>query len=272
MVIIKLQGGLGNQLFQYAFGRSFAIKRNTEFKLDISFYSLKFNGITPRHYHLKDFNIKAGVTGEQGDAKVIKEKSFQFDSSIWDIFDTRGNIYLDGYWQSEKYFIDIKDLILSEISLKNPGQEMLEIDKKIKAENSIALHIRRGDYISDKKTYHFHGTCDNKYYEKAIDYILSTKLIPNPSLYIFSDDIEWVKINFKNRLPIEFVSGDKIKDTEELILMSHCKHNIIANSTFSWWGAWLNTNREKTVIAPQKWFNNEKVNTSDLIPEKWIRI
>ena len=136
---------------------------------------------------------------------------------------------------------------------------------------AVSLHIRRGDYVSNPVTNNYHGTCSLAYYKKAV--LLLKEKIENPSFFIFSDDLLWARENLDFINDMTFIDLDKsIPDHEEMHLMSQCKHNIIANSSFSWWGAWLNENSDKIVIAPKKWFSDNTINTEDLIPAKWMRI
>jgi hypothetical protein len=271
-------------MFQYAIGRSLALKNNDVLKLDVSNYTSSQVGITPRQYALGVFNVVENFATEDEvnmlhyksrilrklrlvkKTHCVEKRASVFDEKIMDI---RGNVYLDGFWQTEKYFKDVAEIIKKDFIPKSPlSQSASEVLKKIEETNSISLHIRRGDYISDSKTNLFHGPCTLAYYEKAIEYIL--KKVDDPVFYIFSDDIEWAKKNLKAPNDV-FVSQPNIKDFEEMFLMSKCKHNIIANSSFSWWGAWLNRYEKKIVVAPTPWFNaNEKL--IDLIPNSWIQI
>lgn len=288
MTIIKLNGGLGNQMFQYAFGRNLAIKNNTELKLDISAFKNMPSQNTPRNYALGVFNINENIVISKELKKYKKSIAMKFFQKITDIFpgnyiyETKFNFnpkiaqlskdaYLDGYWQTEKYFKNTENIIRNEFTLKNNmGEKALSAVSQINNTNSVSIHIRRGDYIVDKKTNAYHGSCTLDYYRKAVGIIKGK--IDNPYFFIFSDDIPWVKNNLKIDCNVIFVSKEGMKDYEEMILMSKCKHNIIANSSFSWWGAWLNNNSKKIVIAPKKWFNNPRINIKDLIPKKWIKI
>ncbi len=288
MIIIRIGGGLGNQLFQYALGRNLALTKNIPLKLDLSWFETNFD----RKYKLKYFNTEENIATKKelkrikryqkinsrryflhnllfsNESIYIEEKQFHFNPNILDI---KNNAYLIGYWQTEKYFKDIKDVIRKEFILKdNLDSFCIEKEKKIKKQNSVSLHIRRGDYIMNKIANKNMGVCSLDYYKKAIN-ILGEK-INDPTFFIFSDDMKWVKKNLKIDFPIIFVSNGELKDYEELILMSKCKHNIIANSSFSWWGAWLNNNPDKIVIAPKKWFNDTKRNSKDIIPDNWIKI
>jgi hypothetical protein len=202
-------------------------------------------------------------------SRYYKEKTFAFDENIYSIQD---DVYFDGYWQSQKYFEDYRIDLLEIFTLKNPLHEITKkYELKINNSDSVSLHVRRGDYVTDSKTNSVHGTCNLAFYKDSVLKIKS--VITDPKFFIFSDDLHWVKENFDFLAEKELIELPKeIPDHEELYLMSRCQHNIIANSTFSWWGAWLNQNPNKIVIAPKKWFNDSTIDTSDLIPPSWIRI
>jgi len=180
--------------------------------------------------------------------------------------------YLEGYWGSEKYFKDIENIIRKEFTLKDkPDAINQKMISRIKNCDSVSIHIRRGDYIFDEKTNKYHGVCNLDYYLKAI--ALVAKKVKKPYFFIFSDDIRWAKQNLHLKFPCVYVNHNiGKKDYEDLRLMSNCCHNIIANSSFSWWGAWLNKNKDKIVIAPKKWFTDKSINTKDLIPKQWLKI
>jgi hypothetical protein len=181
------------------------------------------------------------------------------------------NSYLSGLWQTEKYFKDCEEIIRTEFTFKQPlNKKNSELSETIRRKNSVSIHIRRGDYIYNSEEYKIHGLCSIDYYKKAVECIANKA--GELTLFIFSDDIEWVKNNLKFDFPIIFVDNNVDDIHEDLRLMSLCKHNIIANSTFSWWGAWLNNNKEKIVIAPKKWFNEFEADTKDIYPDSWMRI
>ena len=289
MFIIQLIGGLGNQMFQYAAGRRLAHHHNTSLFLDVSLFS----AYKLRKYELDIFNIEAAIAPPDMLKQVafsskdiiylrlrnvflpniiiryIREKSYEFDEYIYNAPD---NYYIEGYFQSERYFADISNVIRKNFTFKNePNEENKRILSRIQNTNSVSLHIRRGDYISNPKTMETHGVLGIDYYLKGLNYI--EKNIRTPEIFIFSDDIAWAKENILIKMPIHFIDHNQSsRDYEDLRLMSCCKHNIIANSSFSWWGAWLNQNPDKIVIAPQKWFNDPTINTNDLIPSTWIRL
>lgn len=271
MIITKLIGGLGNQMFQYGVGRRAALANNTELKLDITGYE-KQEGITPRRYTLNIFSIQADIAYDE-EINKLKGKNRGLLSLFYKkILKNNSNNYLEGYWQSEKYFKDIEKIIRKEFTFKHkPGVINQKMVDRIKNCNSVSIHIRRGDYIVDKKTNQVHGICDSDYYRRAIEYV--TGKIKNPHFFIFSDDPAWAKQNFYPKFPCTYVSHNTgKKDYEDMRLMSLCKHNIIANSSFSWWGTWLNENKNKIVIAPKKWFCDKSIDTKDLIPKDWIKI
>lgn len=295
MIIIKLRGGLGNQIFQYSAGRRASHINKTLLKLDTSGFKNQ-KGMTKREYLLSCFNIKENFANEKEITKLksvgknklsrcllrfisfftpynkrsyIAEKYFHFDPSILNISD---NSYLDGYWASERYFKDIENIIRKEFTFKlKPDSENKKLIEKIKNSMSVSIHVRRGDYISVNKTHGCHGVCNSDYYKKAIK-LIAVK-VKNPYFFIFSDDPGWVKQNLHLEFPCIYVDYNVgKKDYEDMRLMSKCRHNIIANSSFSWWGAWLNKNKNKVVIVPKRWFKDESLNTKDLLPKDWIKI
>jgi hypothetical protein len=288
-IIIRLVGGLGNQMFQYAAGRAVAYRTNMPLKLDIKY----FEKYKLRSYQLGCFNINEDFASDKEISyfkkpakkqvisymihiimnrckriEVIKQKIFGYNPYISKI---KSSAYLDGYWQSEKYFSDVADIIRNEFTLKNrPNDENLKLLEKIKDFDSVSMHIRRGDYVSDPKTNETHGFIGLDYYNKAIGFISSR--IDKPYIIVFSDDIYWARRNFTTSLPVYFISNDNGNDCEQLWLMSKCKHHIIANSSFSWWGAWLSGNDSKIVIAPEKWFADKAMESRDIYVDSWVKL
>lgn len=292
MIIVKIIGGLGNQLFQYALGRNLSVKKNTELKLDIS----GFEYYRLHKYGLDHFNIIENIATKEDiqkfrpakrqflssysstilncvlpwyKQKCIFEQGFLFNPEIYKI---PQDAYLIGYWQSEKYFIDIKEIIKNEFTVKNnPDKINQEVLKIIHNTHSVSLHIRRQDYISDKKTMEIHGILEINYYSHALDLI--QEKVKDPNIFVFSDDINWARENLKTELPLFFIDHNGTeKNYEDLRLMSSCQHNIIANSSFSWLAAWLNINPKKIIYAPKKWFNVQNLDARDLIPSSWFVI
>ncbi len=294
MIISKIAGGLGNQLFMYAAGKRLAQKHNTVLKLDIDGYRYVGSSLEYNKYKLEHFNISEAIATEE-EIKIIRgqnsklkraaakylpkrmlptlninhvrERNLQFDSDILNLPD---NVYLDGYWQSEKYFNDIREQLLKEFSVKNISDEMNNTGDEINKVTSVAMHVRRGNFVADPEVNRIHGAMDLDYYQRCMEYF--EKNIDSPNFYVFTDDPEWVDANITSDYPVNIVSNPNIfQDYEEQYLMSLCKHQIIPNSTFSWWPAWLNRNPDKIVCAPQAWYRSSERSSTDLIPKEWKR-
>lgn len=296
MIVVKLISGLGNQLFQYALGRQLSILRNVSLKLDTSF----FKDQQFRSFKLSHYNISASVASETEvsnflalytgnslydkicrkiEARLPKNKKRYYKEDQWwtyeaEVFNVSSNVYLDGYWQHYKYFQNIHPLIIKELTVKEsytPAVNKLIGETKQNAA-SVSIHIRRGDYITDRKAYELMGLLPPEYYYKAIEYINSK--LRDPAFYVFSDDLDWVKDNLKLHGSINYVDMEEGgTDYIELDVMSKCNHNIIANSSFSWWAAFLNQNPDKIVIAPDKWVLPKEINKRvELQFPTWIKI
>ncbi len=287
MITVRFFGGLGNQMFQYAAGRALAFRLHTNLGADVSWFDYYNLLDTSRSFKLDALNTVLRKLDKQelrpfmfqwllsklnlNRKDYFKEKFFHFDGEV---LNQKDGIYLDGHWQSEKYFVDFGGTIRNDFNLRYPlSREAADVHQDIKqASLSCAIHVRRGDYVSDAKTNRYHGVCSLDYYKKAVEHI--KERIGEPVFFVFSDDIQWVKenLNFGQMRFVDLSDKENLKDQQEMVLMSRCQHQIIANSSFSWWGAWLNQNKDKIVVAPDKWFDNEKINTQDLIPDSWIKI
>lgn len=296
MIVVKLAGGLGNQMFQYAAGRYLSKKHKVPLKLDLSFLLDRTpkDNFVYRDYDLNIFNVqenfaqadeiinfgkyrrigRALYTAKQIiNSKIpvyVRENPYHFDLSFFRI---PANAYIEGYWQSEKYFKEIELVIRKEFTFLNDldehGKEMAE---RIASVNAVCLNVRRGDYVLIPSVNQHHGVCDVDYFMRAVKVI--TGKIDNPYFFIFSDDLEWCQANLRFDYPF-IVVGHKYagkKFGQKLNLMTRCKHFIISNSSFGWWAAWLNPNPGKVVVAPMCWFRNTRVNTTELLPSEWIRI
>ncbi|MDR2815891.1 MAG: alpha-1,2-fucosyltransferase [Proteiniphilum sp.] len=284
MIIVLLKGGFGNQLFQYAIGKQLSVKYNMPLKLDLSFLEAEATGYTQRSFELDKLNISAGIATQEEVERIkrrnrgklfnrtkIRERNY----SPFKIRLKPGrDYYLNGYWQSDKYFKEIGEIIREEFTFKeNPEDEyFIDMQEQITSSDSVSVHFRRGDYITNQPANKLFETCSPDYYRKAID-LIATR-IGNPKLFIFSDDISWVRQHFKTIYPTVFVDKSDIFRHSDFRLMAKCKHHIIANSTYSWWAAWLNPDKEKIVIAPRKWFRSkqEQFKTKDKLPKEWIKI
>lgn len=293
-IIVKLNGGLGNQMFQYAFARAVSIKTGIPFELDATGYENQNPLNTKRAYELSCFKTKV-ILSESSKVKKHKtfynllckifsrlgiklknssyyiEHDFTYQQEINDLTINR-EVYFEGYWQSYKYFESIRTTLLKEFTCNEELDEQNKnILNSIYASNSISLHIRRGDYVSNPKAKAVHGVCELEYYQEAIKYMQEHNQSSKIIWYVFSDDIEWVKSNLSIENAVYINNNKGIAAYKDIVLMSKCKHNVIANSSFSWWGAWLNDNPSKIVVAPTKWFAIAK-DTQDLLPSEWVKL
>ena len=291
MVVVNIIGGLGNQMFQYAFGYAISQENNMGLKLD----TRGFDAYELRDYELELYDIKESSESRfvpkykflldrlsNGDTtflgKIFRQSSrfllrltkfyyqekiaFVFDE---DVFNVRTDTYFSGYWQNEKYFKDYRDDLLEIFKLNKIHSKAKIYQKKIIENESVSLHIRRGDYLTHNEV------CDMEYYHKAIS-LFQNKAV---HFFIFSDDLEWVKNNLNFIDQKTFIELEKdASDHEEMYLMSLCKHNIIANSSFSWWGAWLNKNDEKIVVAPKRWIadKDRQKHSQGVYCKDWVKI
>ena len=288
MIVVRLMGGLGNQLFQYAAGRHLAHLNNAPLFVDSSFLNSTTDNTTPRNYELGSFNVISKIADEKlldsfhGSefsaaerilTKIIslgKYNKYKYDEYGFDehLLELRGNYYLRGFFQSEKYFKNIKEIIKQELTVK---EEFIPKDTEliyaIKNQNSVAIHIRRGDYIRNLSSMEAHGLCSKDYYTKSIEF-MKRELGNDLHFYLITDDAKWVQQEMKWEINATLIEN---KSTiEDFYLMSLCKHNIIANSTFSWWAAWLNNNPDKKVILPKHWLNNLLSESIEIAPKNWI--
>lgn len=296
---IEVSGGLGNQMFQYAFGKSISIMKNIPFILDYKYFDLKPNDnaiIRPNEldvFELKAISANKEILNRYDDSIMFKinyilNKYLNFPilfksnrinetiNSLLNINELKNleNLFFSGYWQSEKYFKNIEDIIRNDFKFKKKlfGKNSA-LKKVIQNSNSVSIHIRRGDYVNNPSVFKTHGVCSIEYFRQAV--ALIKEHVNNPFFYIFSDDFEWVKQNDFGTSNYKFIDYNNGKSSYiDMQLMSNCKHNIIANSSFSWWGAWLNSNPEKIVITPKQWFANEQLNfrSENIVPKSWKRI
>ena len=267
MIITRFEGGLGNQLFQYAIGRCLAYKHNTELKFDMT---IPERGKNSHHafYRLNNFNVIENFATDEEikSLKLLREKDVK---NLDEIINAPDNVYLWGYWGNEKYFLEIRDILLREFSLKKSLGKISSIWAEMirAAKCSVCVHVRHGDYINYAGRNSF-GMIHPEYYFSCVNEL--KKFYSDITLFIFSDDIEWCKENLKFDVPAKFVEGCEY-DFEEMYLMSLCHHNIIPNSTFSWWGAWLNPNPNKKVFVPDPGRPNA-AKGAGVLPKNWTRI
>lgn len=292
VVISQIIGGLGNQMFQYAAGRALALRRGVPLLLDLSdftgyqlhqgfelerVFSCRVDVATPQ-----EMRTVLGWQSPRHVRRVISRPSLRFLRNrsfivephyhYWPrLSEVPQPCYLRGYWQTERYFADELETIRADFTFCQPLTDSnIELAEEIRATNAVSLHVRRGDYVSNLKAQATHGVCSLDYYRAAIKYICDR--VEAPRYFVFSDDMDWVRDNLKIIYPCHYVDHNRgMESFNDMRLMSLCRHHIIANSSFSWWGAWLNPRADKLVVAPKKWFANSN-NTKDLLPTGWVAL
>ncbi len=293
-IVVKVNGGLGNQMFQYAMGRALALRTGASLLLDLRFFGLDGEH-TKRPFELDLLNTHiepatpddlalfdpppAPDRGQRmlrrlfpakGQPLHVQEQGFPFQSAVVNI---RRDAYLEGHWQSEKYFLDQETAIREDFTFDQPlSCASKEVLRQIRqAAHAASLHVRRGDYVHQAAASAHHGVCAPGYYQAAMERLQHSA---GPLHYfVFSDDIAWARHNLRFNAPATFVDHNIGADSwQDMQLMSACKHHIIANSSFSWWGAWLSSSPGKSVVAPMHWFQAPGLDTRDLIPEAWVRL
>ena len=297
MIIVKIFQGLGNQMFQYAYGYARAKELNCELKIDTSYYnsyaevtqygytykrdfglnhfkitapeatSVEINGIVyPRGKNLaqKVSNNYRRLLGRHYQKFVVKEPSYAFDENLLRIPD---NTYVEGYFTDERYFQQYKSELQAQFEVINPPNEKnATLLNQISRGNSVCISIRRTNFLNNP----LHGTCGEDYYYSAMDEVAAR--ISNPVFYVFSDDNNWVNTHFESKHNCILVQHNYPDFYEDFRLMKQCKHHIIPNSTFPWWVAWLSNFENKIVIAPKYWLNSNTIDYSGFVPNEWIKL
>lgn len=294
-VTVTLCGGLGNQLFQYATARAVAMRCNAALRLDLSWFDevLATPNVTPRKYALAPFFLPVHLAhakpmdrrrfdrlsfffarvgrrlGFGAKDNRFAEESFRFDERVLQL---QAPAWLIGYWQSPRYFSDVASQIRQEIGTQRELTDAcVALLKKIRATDSICIHIRRGDYVTNKDASSFHGLCSLDYYKNGVSHV--KRGLDSPHGFVFSDDPAWARENLELGIDFTVVEANSVEEPHlDLWLMSACQHFVIANSSLSWWGAWLAIGSSKRVVAPKRWFTNSDIDTRDLIPDDWIRL
>ncbi len=285
MIYSRLLGGLGNQLFQYATGRALALRRGTELVLDSRAADRAAERFRPALQH---FAVQHQVGMELPPDKTrplayaiwrygarrprfLRERGLGFNKTVYQAPD---DTYLHGYFQSEKYFRDVTDTIREDLRIVTPPDppNKKALGEIGAAEVPVSLHVRRGDYVEDAKGNRMHGTCDEAYYRAALNQV-EARAGGEISVFVFSDDPDWARCNLNLDRSIRvFDHNGPEQHYEDLRLMAACQHNVIANSTFSWWGGWLNPNPHKVVMSPARWFADTNVCNPDILPDGWLAI
>jgi hypothetical protein len=290
-VVARIEGGLGNQLFQYAAARSLADRLQCGLLLDIR--GIAENG--DRSYQLDLYHIRAEIADSHVlDAlpswrlsragRIRQSLSFFMpgvvrSSVFWPrsyAYDDRVErmqhpVYMVGYWQTERYFAWNRNKLLQDLTLLPKLTADTGWPEKIKNSNSVSLHVRRGDYVSSPTASKHHGTCDMNYYQRAIDALMQKH--QEIEVFVFSDEPQWAADNLHLPAPVHIVDAHAPEQGYlDLELMRQCRHHVLANSSFSWWGAWLSGHQNQLVYAPGRWFASPDLDTSDIIPARWQRL
>lgn len=296
MITVILSGGLGNQMFQYALGRALQVRRKDRMQLDLTYLLDKRLHEVYRDYALDIFAVDPDLTmashlfrafpallrapGRRRIERVLRkrnlehidESGFRYDPGI--LNRNAANISLCGYWQSPKYFEDMPETIRRDFSFRAPlSAEGRRLATSIAECNSVGVHIRRGDYVSVASAIEGHGFMGIEYYRRAIGYL--RERLPDLHLFVASDDLAWCRANLTEfGAPATLLdhTPPRNKIAEDLNLLSQCRHFVISNSSFGWWGAWLSRNPGKMVVCPARWCKNPALEPEDLVPESWIRM
>jgi hypothetical protein len=294
MILVKVHEGLSNQMFQYAAARRLAAVHATSVRLDLSWYDDIPAGATPRSFELHHLQITGqratrretiGTGGVRNAPlkdlptalyrkirpryRYVGERHFHFDPTVLDLPD---NVCLYGYWMSEKYFADAAEIIRREFQFRNPpSPENQKMITRMTEIDSVAVHVRRGDYVSDANAAAAQGLCGLDYYRRCAETIKDR--IQDPCYFVFSDDLDWARDHLSLGGDTEYVDHNRGSASyEDLRLMACARHNVIANSGFSWWAAWLNPNPSKLILAPQRWMKDSSFDTSDVLPAEWVTV
>ncbi len=298
MIVVRFTGGLGNQMFQYALGLHLSIKNKTDLKIDTTLLldrSEPHEIVTHRNLAIDILNVKLNIASQKDiwhfngkshknifckiankiswqfrKNNLIIEKERNFQPSILALSD---NKCLVGAWQSEKYFKSIEQEIRKQYTFKETLTGIAgELANQIQAKNSIAIQVRRGDYVTSPVYSKTLGAMPVDYFKKGFELLQSKTNINH--IYFFSDDINWCKENLKLPITSTYVEAEfpGLKFGTYLHLMSLCNHFIIPNSSFGWWGAWLGKKEEKIVIAPGQWYKDSSLKSEDIVPESWIKL
>lgn len=290
-LVCRLDGGFGNQLFQYAAARSIADRLGCPLVLD----ARSLSESSDRAYGLNSYPIRAQLAAPEllctlpsprssrmgrlkarmglalpgmFSAPVFWPQTFAYDKRVAQI---SRPVYLVGYWQSERYFAWNRSRLLEDLRPLDAVQDPAGLRARINATDSVALHVRRGDYLSNTSAAAIHGVCDTRYYMDAIVHLAKAR--KNMELFVFSDDPQWVRQNFQFAVPTVLVDSAMGSSTQfDFEMMRHCRHHIISNSTYSWWAAWLAGHEDHMVVAPKRWFKDASIPAHDVVPENWVRL
>ena len=292
---MRLFGGLGNQLFQYALGRNLSLNHKVPLSFDLSGFEPR-SGVTQRQFALAPFNLPATIATPKTIAALTAKGLPAWVRPFWrrverrlplrwrrtimesrrtfqaEVLQAEANVYVSGYWQEERYFAAVAAQVREDIIRRRTFAGGLgELAQEIERTRAVSVHVRRGDYVNSAATAGTHGSCSSEYYAKAERWI--EERLGGPRYFVFSDDIGWASKHLVLRHPAVFVSG-RFKQPEhvDLWLMSLCRHHLIANSSFSWWGAWLGEQPGSVIVAPRQWFAPTAGRVDSPVPDRWVKV
>ena len=286
MIVSRIQGGLGNQMFQYAYGLYLAERYDTELLLECSHVA----GDVLRSLMLDRWQVDVrhapesvkrllprrrgglgwkNLLGGKRPLKRVREKPFGFHPRF---LDPGSHVFLDGYWQSEQFFPLLREQLQARFQPSGSvSNESTAIARRMAKVPAVSLHVRRGDYVQNQVTFETHGTCSLGYYQTCVEELLSRH--EELQLFVFSDDHKWCRQHLRFACPTIHVDHNSTAEAhEDLWLMTHCRHHIVANSSFSWWGAWLRVDESGTVYAPERWFRDGRYNSQSIVPATWHKM
>ncbi len=284
MIVVALGGGVGNQLFQYAAGRALAARLGVPLAVDrrrfeardwpiyaLDSFAIDVVPADPASLPFREGRVLGRLLSRLGGRyRTYRESGLAFDPAVPALPD---GTYLRGNFQCERYFADHDAVIRRDLAFAHPpdadNRAMLET---IGRSLAVSLHVRRGDYVSDPRANRVHGTMEPDFYRRAAE-LVAERVGGDPTFFVFSDDPAWAAENLRLGFPMQVVAHNgRERATEDLRLMAACRHHILANSSFSWWGAWLNPSPDKIVVAPQPWFRDPAMDESTIVPERWLRL
>ena len=286
MIVSRIQGGLGNQMFQYAYGRYLAQRYDTQLWLECSHsetdtlrnFALDrwriaatpvepaISTLLPRRYGGRGWsNLLQGQTP----LRRVKERPFGFQQKY---LNPGSRVFLDGYWQSEQFFPGMRDTLQREFQpARKLSPATLAVARQMEANNSVSLHVRRGDYITNQHANSVHGVCTLEYYRRSVQQLLAR--LEAVQVFVFSDDHAWCAEHLALPCATKRVTHNAASsDHEDVWLMTQCRHHVVANSSFSWWGAWLGVDPTGLVYAPEPWFRSADLDCRSVVPASWNRI
>lgn len=270
---VKLMGGLGNQMFQYAMAKAVAERTGRSINLDTRFFRKTKGNHTQRQLELHSFNVRA--TTDAAPPVILKMMPCVEEGQAIDVVKDcmrKGPVLLQGYWQAEQYFSCVKQKLREDFTLKGDRSARLKDYKQAVngAQNPLCIHVRRGDYVTNPDAASVHGVCALSYYQAAVARIMAVH--PVDRCFVFTDDPAWVTANFSIGIPFDVIEPEPgAAVAEDIFMMSLCRHHIVANSSFSWWGAWLARDDGGLTVAPEPWYLNPPPQGEEIVPKPWLR-